>query len=278
MSTTSTPQPATTSAQTIPHGRFVWYDLMTSDPDAAQQFYTRIAGWGTQPWGDPGSYTMWTNGGAPLGGTVRLPDELIAQGIPPHWLAYVCVRNVDETIREAEKLGGKAMHQPEDIPSVGRFAVLADPQGAALAIFTPAEEPPGHAGEPRLGEFSWHELMTTDYVAAFDFYKTLFGWEKISDFDMGEMGMYHMFGQHVTVDGGLHGFPYGGMFNKTPDMPMPPNWMCYIQVSNVDETVALVKELGGQILNGPMEVPGGDMIAQCLDPQGAAFAVHQRKA
>ena len=270
MSTTSSPQTTSPSPRTLPHGRFVWYDLMTSDPVAAQGFYTRIAQWGTQPWGEPGAYTMWTNEGTPMGGTVGLPAELLAQGIPPHWLPYVCVRDVDATVRDAERLGGKAMHQPEDIPSVGRFAVLQDPQGAALAVFTPADQPPGHDGTPRLGDISWHELTTTDYEAAFDFYAALFGWEVVKDSDMGPAGIYREYGQH--------GRTYGGMFNKTPDMPVPPNWLCYIRVRDVNQTVELVKSLGGQIMIGPLEVPGGDLIAQCLDPQGAAFAIHQRMA
>jgi predicted enzyme related to lactoylglutathione lyase len=123
---------------------------------------------------------------------------------------------------------------------------------------------------PNIGGFSWHELATPDYAAAFRFYQALFGWEKVAEHDMGPMGMYFIFGRNGTQ--------LGGMFNKPADMPFPPNWLQYIQVDSADSAVERVKANGGKVLNGPMDVPGGDRIAQCLDPQGGAFAVHSRKA
>jgi uncharacterized protein len=254
----------------IAHGRFTWYDLMTPDPAAAQQFYTQVVGWGTQKWDNPAMpYTMWTSGDAPLGGIMPMGEAEKAQGVPPHWLPYVGVEDVDAAAAEAKELGGKVLYQPTDIPEVGRFAVIQDPQGAVIAIFTPREGAPAPEGTPRPGQFSWHELTTTDYPAALDFYGRIFGWHKTSEFDMGGMGLYQMYGQGEQT--------YGGMFNKTPDMPVPPNWLCYIQVEDVDQAVARVTQLGGTVINGPMEVPGGDRIAQCFDPQGAAFALHAKK-
>jgi predicted enzyme related to lactoylglutathione lyase len=239
-------------------GRFVWYDLMTTDPGGAADFYTKIAGWGTQRWeGSATPYTMWTNRETPLGGVMQMMPEMAGQ-MPPHWVGYVGVPDVDDTAAQAQSLGGKVLTPPMDIPEVGRFAVISDPQGAAIAIFTPKEGAPGH------------ELTTTDHQSAYDFYQKLFGWEKTGDFDMGEAGTYQMYGQGAT--------PLGGMWTKPADMPMPPNWLYYIRVPDVDTAAERVKELGGQVLNGPMEVPGGDRIAQCLDPQGAAFAVHSRRA
>jgi predicted enzyme related to lactoylglutathione lyase len=115
-------------------------------------------------------------------------------------------------------------------------------------------------------EFSWHELATTDHSAAFEFYQALFGWNKTESMDMGPMGIYQMYGRgEMTL---------GGMFNKSEDMPGPSAWLLYIEVEDVDHTARKVQELGGKILNGPMEVPGGGRIAQCMDPQGAAFAIH----
>jgi predicted enzyme related to lactoylglutathione lyase len=175
---------------------------------------------------------------------------------------------VDATVKQAESLGATIHHKPTDIPTVGRFAVLADPQGAFFAVFTPPGNAPGHEGMPNVGEFSWHELATTDYAAAFGFYQALFGWEKIAEHDMGPMGIYFLFGRN--------GQQLGGMFNKPPEMPFPPNWLQYIQVDSADSAADRVKANGGQVLNGPMDVPGGDRIAQCLDPQGGAFAVHSR--
>ena len=121
----------------------------------------------------------------------------------------------------------------------------------------------------KIGEFSWHELMAADYAAAFTFYEALFGWEKIEAHDMGPMGVSAFFGRH--------GAQLGGMFTMPPGMPMPPNWIQYIRVDDADAAAERVKANGGQILNGPMDVPGGNRIAQCMDPQGATFAVHSKK-
>lgn len=248
-------------------GRFVWFDLMTSDPEAAKGFYTRLIGWGTQPWeGSDMPYTMWANGEKPLGGLMELPAEAREAGAPPHWLAYVSVPDVDAAVARARELGGTVFHGPTDIPNVGRFAVLADPQGAVFAAYTSAGEGAGAAGPPAKGEFSWHELATTDAAGAFDFYADLFGWEKQEAMDMGEAGIYQIYGRG--------GVPLGGMFNKTAEMPGPPAWLYYIKVDDVTNAVEKLKELGGTVLNGPMDVPGGDRIAQCMDPQGACFALH----
>ncbi|MBI4539640.1 MAG: VOC family protein [Gemmatimonadetes bacterium] len=175
-------------------GRFVWYELLTSDPDAATGFYTAVMNWGTTQW-EGGGYTMWTNRGVPLGGLMKLPAEAQAAGAPPHWLLYIGTPDVDATARQATGLGARILVPPTDVPTVGRFAVLADPQDAVFAVFTPLAEAPGHDGPAELGEFSWHELATTDHGAAFSFYSTLFGWEKTDAFDMGPAGSYQMYGR-----------------------------------------------------------------------------------
>ncbi len=250
-----------------PRGRFCWMDLMTSDPEAAEGFYAKVAGWGTDIWeGGEMPYKMFTNSGDALGGVMTLPEEAKKMGAPPHWIAYVAVPDTDATVARAKELGAQVYVEPTDIPSVGKFAVLADPQGATFAVFTSEEAPPGGDEPPKTGEFSWHELATTDHEAAFDFYTDLFGWQKSDVMDMGEAGTYQMYSRGS--------FPLGGMYNKPAEMPAPPHWLHYIMVDDVNQAVETVKELGGQILNGPMEVPGGDLVAQCLDPQGAVFAVH----
>ncbi len=251
-------------------GRFVWYDLMTSDQDAASDFYTDLIGWGTTAWeGGDTPYTMWTNNDAPLGGIMNLPEEAKQAGGPPHWLAYVAVPDPDATVALAVENGGTVIVPATDIPAVGRFAVLQDPQHAVFAVFTPAEAAPGHDGPPNIGEFSWHELATGDHESAFDFYNKLFGWEKTGDHDMGEMGTYQMYGRPGS------GIPLGGMFNKPKEMP--PGWLLYVRVGDMKQAVEKVKAAGGTVLKGPMEVPGGDMVTQCVDPQGAAFALHSSK-
>jgi uncharacterized protein len=249
------------------HGRFLWYELLTRDVDGAIAFYTRVIGWGTQQFENLDlPYTMWTVGGMPLGGIMQIPPD--AGDAPPHWLAYIGTQDVDDTVRRARALGAAVYVEPRDIPDVGRFAVLADPQGAMFAVYKPGSDP-AEERDPSTGQFSWHELITTDYQAARRFYFDLFGWSTTEDLDMGPVGIYAMYGRH--------GRPYGGMFNKPADMPAPPHWLLYALVDDLDDAVRRTRDAGGQLLHGPMEVPGGDRIAQCLDPQGAVFAMHAKK-
>jgi predicted enzyme related to lactoylglutathione lyase len=185
-------------------------------------------------------------------------------------MAYVATSDVDQTVKRARELGAQVYVEPTDIPDIGRFAIMADPQGAVFAAFSSTSEGPPEKEQADVGEVSWHELMTTDYAAAFDFYHDLFGWEKLEAMDMGGGMIYQLFGRN--------GRQRGGMFNKMPGMEqIPPNWLIYFRVADINGKVEEVKKHGGQILNGPMEVPGGDMIAQCMDPQGAAFAIHSVK-
>ena len=250
-----------------PHGRFCWDELLTSDPDGAAAFYTALIGWGTEGWNGEGQpYRLWTNEGVPLGGFMQLPGEIAAAGVPPHWLVYMSTPDVDACVKKAESLGGSLLEMI-DIDNVGRFAVIKDPQEAVFTAYQPADQTPGHDAPAELGEFSWRELATTDWEAAWAFYSELFGWQVASRMDMGEMGVYHMF-HH-----GAH--PLGGMFNRPPEMPVSA-WLSYIRVPDAHAAAAKVTELGGTVLNGPMEVPGGDYVAQCMDPQGAAFAVHSQ--
>ncbi len=254
----------------IPLGRFCWFDLMTTNPDDAPSFYGAIAGWGTMPYeNSPEPYTLWVNGEEPIGGVMALPAEAAAAGAPPHWIAYISTPDIAATTAKAKSLGGSVVMEM-DMPEVGQIALYADPQGAVIGAYQPLDDTPGHDGPPNVGEFSWHELATTGWEGAWDFYSELFGWEKTDAMDMGEMGMYQMYRGVTEV-------PLGGMFDKPPEMPMNA-WLYYVRVPDVNAAIEKVKELGGQVLNGPMEVPGGDMIAQCLDNQGAAFAVHSTAA
>lgn len=253
-------------------GRFVWYELMTTDPEAAKKFYTDVVGWGTAPFeGAVGmEYTMWLKGKTPdtaIGGLMELPAEARQGGVPPHWLGYVAVPDVDAAAKRAEKLGGRIVHGPEDIPQVGRFAILADPQGAALAAFKGAQEMSHEDKDPDTGDVSWHELATTDHEAAFDFYSDLFGWKQQQAMDMGEAGVYQMYGRGEKM--------LGGMYNKTDGQPGPPAWLYYSVVDDLDGAVKKVKKNGGRIVVEPMEVSGGSRVAVGIDPQGAAFGLHE---
>lgn len=256
------------SDDTPPKGLFVWYDLFTSAPAGAKDFYTKVIGWDTEVWPDSNPampYTMWKTGAKTIGGVMSLPQ--FAPTGPSFWIGYVCVSNIDETAKQVTALGGKLLYQPMDIPKVGRVVAFTDPQGAMGAAFEPAPgDRPRPVEPPKAGEFSWHELTTTDQRAAFEFYSKLFGWEKTDAMDMGEMGVYQMYGKH--------GITLGGMFDGCIVSQLPPVWFYYVSVDNADKAAERVTANGGQVLNGPMDVPGGGRIAQCKDPQGAVFAVH----
>lgn len=249
-------------------GRLVWYELLTSDVKGAIAFYTEVAGWTTQRW-EAGDYTMFVGSQGPLGGLTLLPEKVKAMGAPPHWQANIQVANVDETIAKVKQLGGQVFHA-EDVPTIGRLAVIADPQGAVVAVYTPTTEMAPHdLAKP--GEFSWHELYTTDHEAAFEFYRQIAGWERLGEFDMGPMGKYLLWGRGGKQLGGMMTKPKE---MKTPDgRDIPPSWMFYITTADLDAALARAKGMGATVINGPMEVPGGQRIVQLLDPQGAAISL-----
>lgn len=259
-----------TTPMTGLQGRFIWYELQTTDAKNATAFYQKVMGWGAKSSEIPDmQYTLLTIGDNESGfaGLIELPPNLRAAKVPPHWLGYVGCDDLDQSVEKAKKLGATVHFGPHDIPNVGRFAVIGDPQGAAISLFTPAYDP-GPDGEPEIGQMSWHELMTTDYKAAWQFYQEMFGWEEMQSMDMGEMGVYFMFGRNGRM--------LGGMMNKPASMPMPPNWGYYVSVKDAKATAEVATANGATIINGPMEVPGGDFVAQGIDPQGAMFAVHSK--
>src|SRR6187549_247767 len=220
------------------HGQFVWYELTTPDVDGAIKFYPKFTNWGTQPFDK--DYTVWTTNGQPLGGIFRLTDEMRAKGVPPNWMPYVEAENVDATVAKAKSLGATVIVGPDDIPGTGRFAVLQDPQGATFGVYKSSNRLSGWDGTAVVGRFSWHELMTTDRVAAFAFYRGLFGWEKNGEMDMGGGEMYSMYGHGEKM--------YGGMFNATGDMAgMHPFWLVYIHVKDVGSAVAAATKAGATV-------------------------------
>ena len=185
-------------------------------------------------------------------------------GARPMWMGYIGVDDVDAFAQRVTAAGGAVRRPPEDIPGVGRFAVVADPDGAGFMLFRGVGEMPAPAAGGTAGHIGWHELHAGNGERAFAFYSGLFGWTKAEAMDMGPMGVYQLFA--------TGGAPVGGMMTKTADMPMPA-WLYYFNVDAVDAAMARVKDAGGQVVNGPMEVPGGSWIAQCTDPQGAMFAM-----
>jgi predicted enzyme related to lactoylglutathione lyase len=247
----------------------VWYELITTDQDAAEAFYADVAGWSLADSGMPGMrYTIISAGEHRIGGIMAMEN-----GPPPIWMGYVGVDDVDAFAARVKELGGAVHKAPEDIPGVGRFSVVTDPQGAVFVLFkgTPSPDMPAPERPPYMapGTIGWNELHTTDWKAAFDFYAQLFGWAKDEAMDMGEMGTYQL-----IRTGADHA--EGAMFDS-PQMPQPV-WLYYVSVPDIDAAKAKVEAGGGNVLSQPMEVPGGMWVFQATDPQGAMFALVGQRA
>ena len=210
------------------NGRFVWYELMTTDLAAARAFYGQVVGWHSVDAQMPGmDYWMFTVGDKPVAGLMDLPEDARKMGAPPRWIGYVTVEDVDAATAKVTANGGTVHVPPRDIPSVGRFSTVTDPHGASLALFksaNPEQDQPVQPDEP--GRVGWHELYAGDLASALEFYTELFGWEKKDALDMGEMGLYQMFG---TTEATL-----GGMMTKPPMIPVA-HWNYYFNVGNIDE-------------------------------------------
>jgi predicted enzyme related to lactoylglutathione lyase len=250
-------------------GRPVWYELMTTDTAAAETFYRKVVGWTSAPFAaSPQPYTVFNRTGqVGVAGLMKRPDGM---NMPPFWSMYVATPKLEDTLAHIKRLGGRELSPLIEVPTVGRMQMVQDPQGAAFYIFQPAPTEERPEGPAELGEASWHELMTTDADAAMKFYQEVFGWQPSEAMDMGAMGKYQMFNRP-------HGM-IGGMMNKPPELAnVPPHWGIYFRVDDINAATERVKANGGQILNGPMEVPGGDWIVNAMDPQGAAFSLHARK-
>jgi predicted enzyme related to lactoylglutathione lyase len=247
-------------------GKFVWYELMTTDMAGAEAFYKSIVGWSAADAGMPGmAYTIFSAGESRIGGLMALPEAARQAGARPGWIGYIAVDDVDAGADRIAKAGGAVHHAPQDIPQIGRFAVVADPQGAVFALFKGLGEGPATLPAPTApGSVGWHELAAAEWQSAFAFYESLFGWTKSEAFDMGPMGIYQLF---ATGD-----MPIGGMMTKPEAVPAP-FWLYYFNVEAIDAAAARVTAGGGKILREPHEVPGGSWIVQGADPQGAIFAL-----
>ncbi|WP_134679502.1 VOC family protein [Paracoccus ravus] len=252
------------------HGKPCWFELSTAKGALAdaEAFYGKVFDWQTRDANVPGfAYHLASHGEDMVAGLMELPDE--RAGMPPFWLVYYDVDDADAAAAKVKTLGGKAFVEPADIPGTGRFAVLSDPQGAAFGVLQPLgmePQPPADSGawnQNKESHGNWVELMSSDPSAAFDFYAELFGWTKSTPVDMGEMGTYQLFSWNGGDIGGMMGL------GNSP----VPNWLPYFGVNGVDAAVERIKSGGGELLHGPVQVPGDAYIAFFRDPQGAHFSV-----
>lgn len=248
------------------HGDFVWYELMTGDADAAQAFYGPLLGWTFESGDAPGiDYRLGGKGGTEIVGLMQL-NEMREGGASPAWIGYIAVDAIDASLASLKKRGGTVFMGPNHMEGVGHMAMVADPQGVPFYLMQPEGEASQSFAkhEPREGFCAWNELITDDPQAAGEFYTGMFGWEKGDAMYMGELGPYQMFMQD---DYGL------GAIMKRPDEMPASSWAFYFRVPEIGAAQAFAESNGAQLVNGPMEIPGGEFVFQGIDPQGAFFSI-----
>lgn len=259
------------------HGDFIWYELLTSDADAAADFYGKVVGWTALDSGQPDmDYRFFSSGDGSdmtdgVGGFMAITPDMASGGAVPCWLGYIGVDDVDASVAAMTSAGGTVQMPAFDMPGVGRMAMVSDPQGAPFYVMKGASDETSHsfASEtPKNGHCAWNELSTTDTASAVDFYTAQFGWKQEGNMDMGPMGKYLF----------LHHGPgmIGAIMPKMPQMPVSA-WVYYFRVPDIDVAVKTITANGGTILQEPHEIPGGDYSMNALDPQGAAFALVGRR-
>jgi predicted enzyme related to lactoylglutathione lyase len=248
------------------HGDFIWYELLTSDVGAAAEFYGAVVGWRSRSFdGSPHGYRIFSAADSDVAGLMTIPPEAAAAGMRPCWLGYIAVDDVDAASRRIVEAGGTQHVPPTDIPGVGRFAMLADPQGVIFYVMRGAtEETSTSFASMKAGHCNWNELATSDQAAALAFYGDQFGWEKGDAMPMGEMGDY----QFITH----HGETLGAVMTRTANGP-PPMWNFYFGVEDIDIANKAATDGGATIHYGPAEVPGGSFIIVGSDPNGAMFGL-----
>ena len=245
------------------HGDFIWYELMTADPGAAKAFYDPVAGWTIEAQAsNPMDYRMIDTGDGMVGGTLTLTREMTEHGARPTWLGYIGVDDVDATVTAIEGKGGKSLMPAHDIPDVGRIAMVADPQGVPFYVMRGAVDQVSTSFAPdKPGHTAWNELQTSDLEAAKLFYTDAFGWTLGDVMPMGEMGDYQFIDHGGRMIGAMMTAPAGAR----------TGWGFAFFNRDVDAAVERIRELGGTVNQGPMEVPGDQRAVMATDPEGVPF-------
>jgi uncharacterized protein len=248
-------------------GDFVWFELMTRDADAAAKFYDSVVGWNTKDSGMPETkYLLASAGETMVAGILSMGSEF-PEDTPARWTGYVAVADVDAAADNLKATGGEVHKEPADIPNVGRFAVVADPEGGRFVLFQGAGTPPPAPAYATPGIVGWNELMTTDLDRAWSWYEGQFGWRKAQSYDMGPHGVYQTY---TTNEAPMTGGMMGGSSK--------PRWKFYFNVPDINGAVATARELGAKIERDPMQVPGGSWVVEGIDPVGATFNLIQPAA
>ncbi len=244
-------------------GEFCWYEIHTPDLQAAKKFYGDVFGWTFQEVPMEGfTYTMLHKDGVPFGGMMHMTGPQW-EGVPPHWMSYIAVDDVDKSAEKVKQLGGNVCVGPSDIPDVGRFAVVDDPDGAVFSLFKSASEM-----GPQPGAVVWNEVYFKEKDKTHAFYTGMFGWTT-EEMDMGPAGIYTMWNHN--------GQGLGGGMQLTPEMEgFPAAWLNYVGVESVDNTLANATKAGATVIVPAQDIPG-DMgrFAILADPTGASFAIYQ---
>ena len=257
-------------------GSWIWYELMSPDPEGSKAFYEAILGWSmTTGHGESNAdYGFITApDGAMVGGLLRLTAEMQQHGARPCWLGYIGVDDVDASARAIGAAGGKVLMGPMDVAMAGRVAMVADCCGAPFYIMTPTPPPGGGessavSAKPNPGHSGWNELVADDAARAIAFYTSQFGWTLPEPMDMGPMGKYQFIAHDDVTMGAIMG--------KPPQVPVSA-WAPYFWAASIDAAQAAVAANGGTVINGPHEVPGPLWIIQGMDPQGAMFSLTGHK-
>jgi predicted enzyme related to lactoylglutathione lyase len=247
---------------------FIWYELLTTDAAGASAFYGSVLGWSTRDISTPElSYNLFISGATPRSGLMELPEEGRRQGAMPRWVGYVGVDDIDATAGRIQKSGG-AVYVPPTSTNIGRVAIVADPQRATFGLVSGLTVTPAASAELDVPwAVGWHELLAADWRKAFGFYSEVFGWQQARSQEPSEPAAADLYQLFSTG-----GQTAGGIFNKRPLEPIP-FWLYYFNVDDVDAATMRLKEGGGRVYAGPLELPDGSWIVRCLDPQGAAFAL-----
>lgn len=248
------------------HGDFVWYELMSPDPDASKRFYDDVVGWTieAQPSGDM-DYRMIAAPDDLVGGVMRLTPEMRENGARPIWVGYVGVDNVDASVSAVEAAGGRTLMPAWDMPNVGRMAMLTDPEGAPFYVMRGNSDEDSTAfkpGEDTYGHIVWNELAAGDPDRALGFYGGAFGWRQEGGMPMGELGEYRFLQHGADMIGAV-----------MPKVVGADGWNFYFHVPDIDAAADRVRTGAGTVEQEPTEIPGGGFSLVARDPQGARFGL-----